>query len=82
MSARERIIEAFDMPGEPPRIVHVDSHEIEVRAVVFVVLVEVSVGDGCVNDTTQDRLAWRAFYRGSHAYGDTPEEAARAALIA
>ncbi len=74
------VIEMFDMPW-PVRTVHVDAHEIEVSAVVFVVPVEKPIGDGCVNDTTEDRVMWRAEYRGRPAYGDTPEEAARAALI-
>jgi hypothetical protein len=75
-------IRTFDLPDEPPRIVHVGPHEIEVRAVVYTARVGEAIGEGCVNDTFEDRVTWCAEYRGRREYGDTPEEAARAVLIA
>lgn len=72
----------FYLPGpETRRLVQVDGHEVEVRAVVETVVVGVPIGGGCVNDSAADVICWRAEHRGRVALASTPEAAARLVLI-
>jgi len=62
-------------------IVHVQGHEIVAEPCILTVLVAVPIGDGCYNDTGEDRDGWRAEFRGAVACALDPQQAAEMAYL-
>jgi hypothetical protein len=62
-------------------IVPVHGSLVHVKPATFTVVIGVPVGDGCVNDTGEDRQGYRAVFRDQVGFGLTPELAAEAAYL-
>jgi hypothetical protein len=62
-------------------IVSVHGSLVPVEPTTFSVIVPVPVGDGCINDTGEDRQGYMALFRGELGLGLTPKIAAEAAYL-